>query len=183
MLPEALDRHEPDSQALPDVFRHYVGEVVYGANDGLITTFTVVSGVAGAGLAPAVVLILGFVNLLADGFSMGASSYLAIRSSSAAHGLSRGVLEPLAHAGATFGAFVLVGAIPLLAFLVLDAAGGAFPLSAALTGLALFAVGASRSWVTPKGWLRCGLEMLGIGLVAAAVAYGVGSLLGRWVPR
>src|SRR5690606_28491498 len=30
--------------------RHYVGDLVYGANDGIITTFAVVAGVAGADL-------------------------------------------------------------------------------------------------------------------------------------
>ena len=51
----------------------YVAEVVYGANDGIITTFAVVAGVAGAALDPRVVVILGVANLLADGFSDGAT--------------------------------------------------------------------------------------------------------------
>ncbi len=52
--------------------RHYLPDLVYGANDGIITTFAVVFGVVGAGLSERVILILGFANLLADGFSMGA---------------------------------------------------------------------------------------------------------------
>src|SRR5688572_29692813 len=96
-------RHEPDSKRPKDLLRHYVGDLVYGANDGLITTFTVVSGVAGARLAPSVVVILGMVNLLADGFSMGASSFLSIRSAAGAEGRDRGVREPLLHGSATFG--------------------------------------------------------------------------------
>lgn len=62
-----------------EVLQHYLGDIVYGANDGIVTTFAIVVGVAGAGLSPAVVLILGGSNLLADGFSMGASNYLATR--------------------------------------------------------------------------------------------------------
>lgn len=58
----------------------YLRDVVYGANDGIVTTFAVVSGVAGAGLASEVVLILGFANLLADGVSMGMSNYLGMKS-------------------------------------------------------------------------------------------------------
>jgi len=53
----------------------YVAEVIYGANDGIVTTFAVVSGVAGAALDPAIVVILGVANLFADGFSMGMSNY------------------------------------------------------------------------------------------------------------
>jgi VIT1/CCC1 family predicted Fe2+/Mn2+ transporter len=40
----------------------------------------------------------------------------------------------------------------------------------------LFAVGAGRAFFTQRGWLASGLEMLSIGALAAAVAYGVGRL-------
>jgi len=43
--------------------------------DGAVTTFAIVTGVAGADLPITVVLILGFANLLADGFAMAASNY------------------------------------------------------------------------------------------------------------
>lgn len=174
------DAHEPDSPQPRDVFRHYVGDLVYGANDGVITTFAVVSGVAGADLSAAVVLILGFANLLADGFSMGASNYLAIRSSSAAEGRDRGIREPLLHAAATMGAFVVAGFVPLLAYL-LPMRDRVFLTSSVMSAVVLFAVGASRSAVTSRTWLRSGLEMLAVGAVAGAVAFGVGRLLARWV--
>lgn len=58
----------------------YIHDIVYGANDGIITTFAVVSGVAGADLAPAIVVILGFANVLADALSMGLGNYLSIKS-------------------------------------------------------------------------------------------------------
>lgn len=55
----------------------YVADFVYGANDGIITTFAIVTGAVGASLPTSVVIILGLANLLADGFSMGASSFLS----------------------------------------------------------------------------------------------------------
>jgi len=55
----------------------YLGEFVYGAIDGTITTFAVVSGAAGAALSPVIVIILGFANLIADGFSMACGSFLS----------------------------------------------------------------------------------------------------------
>lgn len=58
----------------------HIGDYIYGANDGIITTFAVVTGVAGAALAPHVVIILGIANLFADGISMAASNYLSTRS-------------------------------------------------------------------------------------------------------
>jgi len=58
----------------------YLRDFVYGANDGIITTFAVVAGVAGADLSSAVVLIMGVANLLADGFSMSSGNYLSEKS-------------------------------------------------------------------------------------------------------
>ncbi|PRY07285.1 VIT1/CCC1 family predicted Fe2+/Mn2+ transporter [Pontibacter ummariensis] len=57
----------------------YLKDFVYGAVDGTVTTFAVVSGVAGAGLAPKVILVMGLANLLADGFSMAVSNFLGVR--------------------------------------------------------------------------------------------------------
>jgi vacuolar iron transporter family protein len=58
----------------------FIGEMVYGGLDGIITTFAVVSGVAGANLGANIVLILGLANLFADGFSMAVGSYLSTKS-------------------------------------------------------------------------------------------------------
>ena len=51
--------------------RHYLRDLVYGANDGIITTFAVVAGVSGGNLSVRAVLVVGVANLLADGLSMG----------------------------------------------------------------------------------------------------------------
>jgi len=56
----------------------YVGNLVYGANDGIVTTFAVVAGSMRALLLHGVIVILGLANHLADGFSMGASNYLPV---------------------------------------------------------------------------------------------------------
>jgi vacuolar iron transporter family protein len=58
----------------------YIGDFVYGANDGIITTFAVVSGATGAFISPGIIIILGLANLIADGISMGVSNYLSTRS-------------------------------------------------------------------------------------------------------
>ncbi|HEX6050718.1 MAG TPA: VIT1/CCC1 transporter family protein, partial [Gemmatimonadaceae bacterium] len=58
----------------------YIGSMVYGGLDGIVTTFAVVSGVAGADLGANVILILGIGNLIADGFSMGTGDYLSTKS-------------------------------------------------------------------------------------------------------
>ena len=63
-----------------DRFQNYLGEFVYGGIDGSITTFAVVAGAVGAGLESAIIIILGFANLLADGFAMSVGAYLSSKS-------------------------------------------------------------------------------------------------------
>lgn len=57
----------------------YIGDFVYGANDGIVTTFAIVAGAAGATLPGGVVIIMGLANIFADGVSMGASNFLGKR--------------------------------------------------------------------------------------------------------
>ncbi len=74
--------HSPHSIAKRLSQQHqpsYLKDFVYGAIDGAVTTFAVVSGVAGAGLSPNVVLILGVANLVGDGFSMAAGNFMGTR--------------------------------------------------------------------------------------------------------
>lgn len=61
-------------------FQNYLGEFVYGGIDGSVTTFAVVAGAAGANLASPIVIILGFANLIADGFAMSVGSYVSTKS-------------------------------------------------------------------------------------------------------
>ena len=61
-------------------FQEYLGEFVYGGIDGSVTTFAVVAGATGAHLDSSVVIILGFANLIADGFSMSVGAYLSTKS-------------------------------------------------------------------------------------------------------
>jgi len=58
---------------------NYLRDWIYGGIDGAVTTFAIVAGVVGADLSAAVVLLLGFANLLADGFAMAASNYTATK--------------------------------------------------------------------------------------------------------
>ena len=59
--------------------QNYLRDWIYGGIDGSVTTFAVVSGVVGARLSPWIILVMGFANLLADGFSMAASNFLGTK--------------------------------------------------------------------------------------------------------
>jgi VIT1/CCC1 family predicted Fe2+/Mn2+ transporter len=77
-------------------------------------------------------------------------------------------------------AFFLAGSIPLLPFVFFPDA-NVFLLSCLATAITLFVVGSLRTRVTGARWFVSGLEMLLIGSMAAAAAYGVGHLLQQLV--
>lgn len=157
-------------------FKRRISDTVLGANDGIITTFAIVAGAAGASLSTGVVIVLGSANLLADGLSMGASNYLG-RKSEKDRDNHVGVQGPLECGFSTFGAFVVAGFIPLLPYILPIATAYRFGGAALLTALALFGFGAMRSPVTGRGLWFSGAEMLAIGSAAAGTAYLVGWLL------
>jgi len=72
-----LDNSEYHSH---DTGGRFLSDVVFGANDGLITTFAVIAGAVGASFSSKVVIVLGIANLLADGISMGLGNYLGQKS-------------------------------------------------------------------------------------------------------
>jgi vacuolar iron transporter family protein len=160
--------------------QHYVRDLVYGANDGVITTFAVVAGVTGGTLNPVAVLVLGVANLVADGLSMGVGNYLGIRSDERvreAQQLPEQEAFPIRHGVATFAAFVTAGAVPLLPFVFSESGSNRFAWSTGLSLTVLFTVGAARSRVGTGKWWANGLEMVGLGTLVGAVAYFAGSLV------
>jgi VIT1/CCC1 family predicted Fe2+/Mn2+ transporter len=238
--------HDPARIAQAAQERHgaashqYIGDMVYGGLDGIITTFAVVSWVAGANLGAHVVLILGLANQFADGFSMATGAYLSAKSEKEYYDRERqreawevehypqgekaelyelyrhqgysdkdaarmveiksrdpklwvdammveelGLLPdertPLLSALTTFIAFIVGGVVPLLVYLaglfIHVAPQTAFFISLGMSVLALFGLGAAKVMVTRLNPLRSGLEMLVVGGLAGAVAYGMGALL------
>ena len=62
--------------------KKYLPEFVYGGMDGAVTTMAIISGAVGASLSSAIILIMGFANLIADGFSMAVANYFSTKSES-----------------------------------------------------------------------------------------------------
>lgn len=161
---------------------------VYGANDGIITTFAVVAGVAGANLPANIVIILGIANMIADGFSMAVGDFLGEKSEQHLRHRQTGeeIEKKLWKTGlVTFVSFVVAGTFPLLPYF-LNFFGinipdvHRFALSIFCTVAILFFVGSLRTVFIKGSWIRNGLEILGIGAVAAAVAYGLGLAVSVW---
>lgn len=217
----------------------HLGELVYGGIDGSVTTFAVVAGAEGAGLKSEVVIILGFANLLADGFSMSVGAYLSSKSEKQLYqrekkreykeiaevpeseveevreiftelGFEGELLEkvvgkitenedrwvdvmmkhelelievkkPSAMIGlSTFLSFIAFGLIPLLVYLfdfIRPLNTNKFILSGILTAIAFAYIGWMKSYVTRTSHFRGVLETLGLGTIAALLAYFAGDVL------
>lgn len=160
--------------------KKYLPEFVYGGTDGTITTFAVVSGVIGASLSSAVVLILGFANLFADGFSMAISNYLSTKSRNE---MTKNRTNAVKTAFATFVAFLLIGIIPLVSFVIAMITKNNFLIqmqfifSVILTGISLILIGWTKGTVVGKSKIKSAIQSLLIGGTAAILAFLVGYLL------
>lgn len=162
----------------------YLSDAIFSASDGIVTTFAVVAGSAGATLNPNIVIVLGFANLFADGFSMAVGRYFGVKSEieyETVKGKDARSYEgsPINHAVISFLSFDLAGIVPLLPFIFnFDSP---FVSSSILVGIAFFVVGLSKSIFRKKLALRSGIEMLVIGGFAAMLAFGVGFLINKIV--
>ena len=162
----------------------YLPEFVYGGIDGTITTFAVVSGVLGASLSSSIVLILGFANLFADGFSMAVSNYLSTKSRNDLHKKLRGIkVNPVKTALVTFISFFIIGFIPLFSFVLGSLTNSQiiiqnqFYYSITLTFIALGIVGFYKGTVLGKSKIKSSIQTILIGGIAAALAFIVGYLI------
>ena len=212
---------------------------VLGANDGLVSNFSLVMGVAGASAGGAPVLVAGLAGLLAGSLSMALGEWLSVQSArelyesqiatesselamfpreeeeelrliyeakgldaERARDLARRVIDgdPAAAldtmsreelgidpdelggsawvaAGTSFVLFAAGAIIPVLPFLV-GAGAGAIVASAVMSGVALFALGAAITLLTGRHPLFAGLRQVGFGMAAAAITFGIGTVLG-----
>jgi VIT1/CCC1 family predicted Fe2+/Mn2+ transporter len=91
--------------------------------------------------------------------------------------MSEGLGSPWGAASSSFLTFSVGAIVPLVPFLFVAGTAGVL-LSAGLTGAALLAVGALTSRLTGRSPLLSALRMFAIGMGAAVVTYGVGTLLG-----
>ena len=217
----------------------WIGDAIYGVNDGLGSIFGIVSGVSGATLGNSKwVLLSGIAGMIASALSMGSGAYLASKSereiyeaelarereaiamnpaearellslyyqvkglpaedadhmvghiakdpqqmlralaSERLNSNEEALSNPLTSA-VTGALSTAAGAfIPIVPFFFLNGF-RAVIVSAAVSLLAHFAVGAAKSLVTVRSWWSSGFEMTLVGALEGVVTYVVGLGLGR----
>jgi vacuolar iron transporter family protein len=211
----------------------WIGDAIYGVNDGLGAVFGIVSGMAGYTGGSEVVLAAGLAGTLASALSMGAGAYLASKSerevyesevsreraeieedpheellelelfyqlkgfsadeartmAERIHEEPKQFLRTLVHEElglseetfpnpwrSTLSATVSTavgGFIPIIPFFF-TVGMPAVIASFVVSTLAHFAVGASKAFVTTRAWWASGAEMTIVGIIEAAVTYGLG---------
>ena len=156
---------------------------VFGIQDGIVSNFGLVMGVAGAQISRAAVLIAGVAGLISGAISMGAGEYVSVRTQRELLEAGRAVdddenVSPYRAAAANGLLFAVGGSLPLLPFVLFAAGGVAVAVSAAVSVLALFTAGAALTRLTKQHPLRSGLRIVVIGGGAGLLGYVVGSLLG-----
>ena len=163
------------------LFYKFLGDFVYGATDGIITTFSIVAGSEGAEFPSKVVVILGIANLVADGLSMGVSNFLAKKAEMEAvlkldkdHHFS----SPIFHGIVTFFAFAVVGFLPLIPYIFFSNFQNRFLLALIGALLSFLLVGFLRGIVLREKILKNILEILTVGIAASGIAYLIGNILG-----
>ena len=176
----------------------YLSEFVYGGMDGCVTTFAVVAGAVGANMDSSVIIILGFANLVADGFAMSVGAFLSHKTErdnlikrlrntdpspiemDCGGRDPQGPKSPTVIGAVTYAAFLLIGLVPLFAYVIdyfrpLNLS--LFAVSCTLTAIGFAFIGWLKAFVNntpiPKGIS----ETLLLGTAAAVVAYFIGDFL------
>lgn len=161
------------------LFKHvenYLGDIILGINDGLVSILGFVAGAYGAVENNLLVFITGVAATVAAALSMGSAVYLARKSENELQKNFDNTTGPALRAGSATGiAFIVFSFFPLLPYLLVSGF-NAFVISIVLTLLALFAAGSLKTLITKEytKWFIRGLEMMIIGATTAFISYGVG---------
>ncbi len=158
---------------------------VFGVQDGVVSNFGLIMGVAGAQISPGAVLVAGAAGLVSGAMSMGAGEYVSVRTQRELLEAGASIDEdanvsPYRAAAANAGLFAVGGSVPLLPF-VFTSGIVAVMSSIVMSMFVLFGAGAALTKLTQRHPWRSGLRMLMIGGGAGALGYGLGTLLGSLV--
>lgn len=153
----------------------FLRNLVFGVEDGLVSTVGLLSGIAIAGVDRETILLTGIVLIFVEGFSMAAGSFLSEASVEEMHGGVDDTRGSIAAGAVMFTSYFVAGLIPLLPYLLLTV-GQAFSFSVGCSVAALFLLGYWSGRSTRTAW-RKALRMMLVGGAAIFVGTLAGSLL------
>lgn len=172
-------------------------DFIQGGVDGLITTFAVMNGAISTGARLKLVIVLGLVNVIADGFSIGCAKYLSAKAEEELQQKTNPAYErypsPFSSGVATFFAFAFSGLLPLIPLIVryyaeggnvvcrkgglVDMFDNAYTATSYfITFITLFLLGYMRGKIDGFDPMISGGQVLALGTGAALIALVVGNL-------
>jgi VIT1/CCC1 family predicted Fe2+/Mn2+ transporter len=159
-----------------------IREVVFGIQDGVLTTAGVLAGLSGAVSGRSQVIVAALTSTVAGALSMGAGAYQALYSTAEekVYGLSEGSFGNPALDGVLMGVAFLLGAlVALLPFVLITSIRVGLIAGLAATALVLFAVGyfVEGRLGEQRFPALAGARFLLIALGAAAIGYVAGLVL------
>ena len=230
--PEQLKKHQEMEHHKGGKYLH---QFIFGTEDGLIGNLGLITGVTIATLDPGIVILSGIALMLTQAVSMGAGTFLSVRSQREYHdrileqemreikevpdiereevrqiyqehgfkgkeldkivkmitsndktwvsvmmaeefGFTEKGLEKPSTATIIMTLSVMLGAIiPILPFFLISSTQALY-YSFVITIIALFVFGASKTTVTKRNWVKSGLEMMIVGLIATTAGYLIGNV-------
>lgn len=149
--------------------------IVFGVEDGLVSTVGLLSGIAAAGISKSNILTTGIVLVLVEGFAMAVGSLLSEHSTEEYEAAGN---VPFGHAFAAglvmFASYLISGMVPLVPYALFSPA-IALPISISASLIAILGLGAISGRLFGVSPVRKAIEMLLLG----GLAIGLGLLTGR----
>jgi len=176
------------SGARKSVAQRHIRGIVFGGMDGILTTFALLAAAEGSQhSSSSLTLVIGLSTVIADALSMAAGEYLSAKAENEVSAPEDDEAPPLEKGLAMFVAFTCFGSLPLMAYIIsaiiahrtgiASDPSSSFLLSTFISALSLFSLGAIKSQFGAGNWLQSGMEVTGIGGIAATVAYFTASII------
>ncbi|HXV27020.1 MAG TPA: VIT1/CCC1 transporter family protein [Candidatus Paceibacterota bacterium] len=151
--------------------------LVFGVEDGLVSTVGFISGIAASDIASPTLLLTGIVLIFSEAFSMAVGSFLSESSVQEYRTRRRSSVIPLVAGGTVmFLAYLGAGALVLAPYFFAFPS-HAFPWSVGFSLAALFALGVVSARLSRVRPLQRGIRMLVVG----GLAIGLGIFVARTV--
>lgn len=171
-------------------FRFPTRDVIFGLEDGIVSTLGVIVGIAAGTNNRFIVILSGLVVICVEALSMAAGTYLSekseldIEEAQKKHSLwhrlrHRHLKVPFIDSIYMGLSYIIGGAVPLTAFFFISPTTAIIP-ALIVSTITLFAIGMAKAKAAKANLLAGGLEMSLISLGAAVLGFVVGKAVPRF---
>lgn len=150
--------------------------LVFGIEDGLVSTVGLLSGIAIAGISGSTIFLTGTILIVVEAFSMAAGSYLSEESVEENFEAPQSQTRSIEGSAVMFFSYMIAGYIPLTPYILMDVS-RAFSTSIVCAFAALFILGLWSGRRGNAAW-RSAWRMAFVGGAAIVVGATAGTILG-----